>query len=364
MKNKLAYMMIAVFLAANIFGCSNTNQTVGTQSGGQQETEALKVVTTLFYQYDFTKQIVGDNMEIELLLRPSQESHSYEPTPADIIAIHEADIFIYNGGASELWIEKVLEDVEGVHAVRMMDYVDIVEEETVEGMEDNHGHGSDDHGYDDDEHKHDDDEHGHDDDDHRHDDDEHGHDNDDHRHDDDDHEHDDDEHIWTSPVNAMTLVQALIDEFSEIDSENKETYETNGVSYIAQLKELDQEFREVMEQAVRTTLVFGDRFPLRYFVDEYELDYFAAFPGCSTETEPGMGTITFLTDKIKKEGIPVVYHLELSNEKIADTLCEGTGASKRMFHTAHNVTKEEFARGVTYVDIMRGNVESLKAGVK
>jgi ABC-type metal ion transport system, periplasmic component/surface adhesin len=385
MKKQLGYLITTVLLAVNILGCNSTSQKVETGQGS----DSIQVVTTLFYQYDFAKQIAGDHMNVELLLRAGQESHSYEPTPADIIAIQEADIFIYNGGTSELWVEKVLEGTDGVHIIRMMDYVDVVEEEIVEGMEhDDHDHDDDhddeySHDYDDD-HDHDDEySHDHDDDhyddkdNHDHEDD--GHDTDDNHnvndrdtednHDDedehhDDHEHDDDEHIWTSPVNAQRLVQALINEFSTIDSEKAEIYKENGANYIAQIQEIDQAFREVVAQAARTTLVFGDRFPFRYFVDEYGLDYFAAFPGCSTETEPGVGTITFLLDKIKSEQIPVVYHLELSNEKIADTLCEGTGAKKAIFHTAHNITKEESAAGVSYVDLMRGNVESLKAGVK
>ena len=376
---KLSYIMVAVMLLATLFGCGNTNET--SETGGKQD-DSLKIVTTLFYQYDFARQIVGDKMEVELLLRAGQESHSYEPTPADVLMIQEADIFIYNGGPSELWVRKVLEgaDTDEMIIMCMMDYVDIVDEEIVEGMEhddgyghdddDEHGHDTDEVGHDDDDkHGHDADEVGHDDEDkHGHDTDEvahdekdeHGHDDDDHDH---DHSHDEDEHIWTSPVNAQRLVQAIVDEVSEIDSENQELYETNGQNYITELQKLDQEFRDVVEQGVRTTLVFGDRFPFRYFVDEYGLDYFAAFPGCSTEVEPSVATIAFLTDKIKEEKIPVVYHLELSNEKIAETLCENTGAKKAQFHSCHNVTTEELEAGKTYVDLMRENLESLKAGV-
>ena len=326
---KLSYIMVAVMLLATLFGCGNTSETNEANETRSGQEDSLKIVTTLFYQYDFAKQIVGDEMQVELLLRAGQESHSYEPTPADVLMIQEADIFIYNGGSSELWVRKVLEgaNTDEMIIMCMMDYVDVVEEEIVEGMEHDEDDG-------------------------------HGHDEDDH-----DHSHDEDEHIWTSPVNAQHLVQAIVDTVSEIDSENRELYETNGQNYIAELQALDQEFRDVVSNGVRTTLIFGDRFPLRYFVEEYGLDYFAAFPGCSTEVEPSVATIAFLTDKIKSEKIPVVYHLELSNEKIAETLCENTGATKMQFHSCHNVTAEELEAGKTYVDLMRGNLESLKAGV-
>ena len=393
--------MVAVMLLATLFGCGNTSETNEANETRSGQEDSLKIVTTLFYQYDFAKQIVGDEMQVELLLRAGQESHSYEPTPADVLMIQEADIFIYNGGSSELWVRKVLEgaNTDEMIIMCMMDYVDVVEEEIVEGMEhdedDGHGHDADESAHEDeDRHDRDEDESAHDDDDrhdrdadesthededrHDRDEDESVHDEDKHdrdadesahededTHDEDDHDHshDEDEHIWTSPVNAQHLVQAIVDTVSEIDSENRELYETNGQNYIAELQALDQEFRDVVSNGVRTTLIFGDRFPLRYFVEEYGLDYFAAFPGCSTEVEPSVATIAFLTDKIKSEKIPVVYHLELSNEKIAETLCENTGATKMQFHSCHNVTAEELEAGKTYVDLMRGNLESLKAGV-
>ena len=146
----------------------------------------------------------------------------------------------------------------------------------------------------------------------------------------------------------------------EVDEANKDDYKKNGDSYIAELEELDAKFQNVVEHAERKTIVFGDRFPLRYFAEEYGLDYYAAFPGCAEDTEPSASTIAFLIDKVKEEKIPVVYHLELSNEKMADTICESTGAKKLLFHACHNISKEDFENGVTYVELMEKNVETLQ----
>ena len=207
-----------------------------------------------------------------------------------------------------------------------MKEVDLLEEETVEGMQEE-------------EHEH---EH------------EHEHDGEEHQ------EEEYDEHIWTSPKNSIKIVEKLQQTFMEVDEANKDDYKKNGDSYIAELEELDAKFQNVVEHAERKTIVFGDRFPLRYFAEEYGLDYYAAFPGCAEDTEPSASTIAFLIDKVKEEKIPVVYHLELSNEKMADTICESTGAKKLLFHACHNISKEDFENGVTYVELMEKNVETLQ----
>jgi len=335
MKKRIIGLFAAVLAAAMLFGCGKTDNSdsvdsTGESTGAQSETndgEKLSIVTTLFYQYDFAKQAVGDKAEVELLLKSGQESHSYEPTPQDVIKIQDADIFIYNGGVAESWVEQVLEglDTDQVKIICMMDYVDVVEEEIVEGMEDDSDHDEDEH---------------------------------------DDEEAEYDEHIWTSPVIAQDLVKAIGEALEESDADNKDYYAENTARYITELEDLDAKFREAAAGGSRTTLVFGDRFPLRYFVEEYGLTYYAAFPGCSTETEPGAGTIAFLTDEMKEEEIPVIYYLELSNEKIADTLCENTGAKKVQFHSCHNVTQEELDSGETYISLMERNVEALREGLE
>ena len=314
--------LLCVFcLLAAFTGCAGP-------AAEEEQTQTLSVVSTLFPYYDFARTIGGDRVEVTLLLSPGRESHSYEPTPMDVIHISEADVFLYNGGSGEYWVDETLEGLEdsGQIRCRMMDYVDVLEEELVEGMESDHSH-----------EEEEDDGHGH--------------------------EIEYDEHIWTSPVNAIALSEAVCDALSEADPEGAEYYEANLLSYQSQLRELDQAFRDVVQKARRHILVFADRFPLLYFCKTYGLSYRAAFPGCSGDTEPSAQTLAYLIDKVKDEQIPVVYHLELSSEKISSAICEATGAKGVEFPSCHNVTKEEFENGATYLSLMEANVETLKEGL-
>jgi zinc transport system substrate-binding protein len=459
------------------------------------------VVTTIFPPYDFIREIAGTNVNLTMMLPPGAESHSFEPSPQDMRKIQKSDIFIYVGGESDAWVERILSslDTRNIKLIKLMDTVDVVEEEIVEGMQEeddhDHDHGDEDFSIEDVkdraltdwagewqsvypylldgtldpvmEHKAEDGEKtakeyyeqyktaymtdidrvsiaresitfsrngvsakanyrykgtgiiteddgslwvrykfeatgntpkgapryimfsdhliapakaehfhlytsdesfdalmadanpvnyptyypvgltkdeivaemtGH----------EHG------------EEAEYDEHIWTSPQNAERIVRAITDALCAKDNANAQVYRQNADNYIAKLHELDAAFRQVVQNAQRKTLVFGDRFPFRYFADAYGLSYFAAFPGCSTETECSAATIAFLINKVRDEKIPVVFHIELSNEKIADTICEETGAKKRLLHAAHNVSKRDFDRGITYLEIMKKNVETLK----
>ncbi|MDR2509313.1 MAG: zinc ABC transporter substrate-binding protein [Spirochaetaceae bacterium] len=457
----------------------------------------INITATIFPPFDFARAIAGDKANLSMLLPPGAESHSFEPTPADIIKVQNSDVFIYIGGESEVWVDRILDsiDTSDMKIVRLLDCVDAVEEEIVEGMqEDEEGH-------------------------------EHGHEeftiNDvkdralgdwagdwqsvypylldgtlnpvmEHKAEDgektsneyfeqykkgyatdverividngsmtfftkgkpaksqyvyrgtavateddgglwvrykfeatgntggapkyvlfSDHlhapqkaehfhiysgnesfevftedknpvnyptyypaalskseivaemlEHEEeaefDEHIWTSPRNAMRMVSEIANALAEKDSANAAFYRQNAESYTAELASLDMEIRSVTGGAARNTLVFADRFPFRYFADEYGLEYFAAFPGCSTETEPSAATVAFLIKKIQAEKIPVVFHIELSNEKMADAVAEQTGAKKRLLNSAHNVSKKDFDSGVRYLDIMKANLEALR----
>jgi zinc transport system substrate-binding protein len=169
-----------------------------------------------------------------------------------------------------------------------------------------------------------------------------------------------DEHVWTSPRNAKLIVQKIAEVLKQRDAPNAAVYEKNTASYLSKLSELDTSFQNMISGAKRKTFIFGDRFPFRYFADAYGLSYFAAFPGCSTETEASAATVAFLVDKVRAENIPVVFHIELSNEKIADVICEETGAKKLLLHAVHNVSKRDFDRGANYYDLMSQNVKSLK----
>ena len=304
-------------------GCTMKNQ--GTGDG------RIKVVSTIFASYDFARQIAGNNAQISMLLKPGTESHSYEPTPRDIISIQECDVFIYVGGENDAWVDNILEsmDTSEITIIKMIDLVDKYEEEHVEGMEE-HVHTEDCH------HEH-------------------------HEH---EHHEEWDEHVWTSPVNAIEICKKITEVFCEKDVRNSDAYIKNSDKYIGELKALDEYFTDIVENADRKTIVFGDRFPLRYFVEEYGLEYFAAFPGCSSDTEASAATVVFLIDKIRDEEIPVVFKIELSSDSMARTIAEDTNTKVMVFNTCHNVTRNEFQSGETYVSLMYRNAEALKEALE
>jgi zinc transport system substrate-binding protein len=311
---------IAIALAALLAGTALAGCAAKSKPADNGSTDKLSVVATIFAPYDFARQVAGDGADITMLLPPASESHSFEPTPQDIITIQNADVFLYVGGESDDWVNKVLDsmDTSKMKIVTLMDCVEVVEEEVVEGMQEEDEEEAESGGpeY--------------------------------------------DEHVWTSPRNAKLIVQKLSDTFCEVDAESADTYRANTAAYLAGLDELDGKFRAAVDGGVRKTLVFGDRFPFRYFADAYGLSYFAAFPGCSTETECSAATVAFLIDKVRAERIPVVFHIELSNAKIADTIAEATGAKVLELHAAHNISKADFENGVTYLDIMTRNADALR----
>ena len=314
MKRLLTFIIVAA-LALSLAGC-----------GGEpvEEDTGVSVVATVFAPYDFARELVGDSGTVSMLLPPGSEAHSYEPTPKDIIEIQNCDVFIYVGGVSDAWVEDVLESVgEGVRAVTLMDCVELLEEETVEGMEseeDGHYHAGHDHG--------------------------------------DEAEYD--EHVWTSPRNAKLICEKIAAALCEADPDNAAEYQTNLLNYSAELDKLDDVFEQIVADGARDTLIFADRFPLLYFARAYGLEYYAAFPGCSEDAEPSAATVAFIIDKVREEDIPVVFHVELANEDMADIVCDETGAVKRQFNACHNVTRAQFNDGVTYLDLMWENTTVLK----
>ena len=322
MKKVLKVMIVAimVFGIVGLTGCNKNNKN-----------NKLTIISTSFPGYDFARAITkdNDNVEVKMLLKPGAEMHDFEPTPQDIKNIKNSDIFIYVGGDSDEWIEDVLDDIDTdkTKIIKLMDLVNIVEEEHVEGMEEHH------HDEDDEEHE-------------------------------EEHEHEEeieyDEHVWTSPINAITITNKLKDEVVKIDNENKELYEKNASNYVNELTNIDNEIKDIVKNGKRKEIIFGDRFPLRYFVDEYGLSYYAAFPGCSEQTEASAKTISFLINKVKEDKIPVVFHIELSSGKIANAIAKETGAKVLEFKTAHNISQKDFDAGVTYVDIMKDNIKVLK----
>ncbi|RHV64587.1 zinc ABC transporter substrate-binding protein [Clostridium sp. OM02-18AC] len=386
--HRLPKCLLAVFLGASVFlsGCGPAEGSQGAFDASSEENGKLKVAVTLFPYYDFVRQIAGDQVDLQMVIPAGMDSHSFEPTPADIRTIQHADVLISNGGTMEHWLEDTLGalDTSNMTIVTMMDYVDTVEEEIVEGMEDA-GH---DHDHD---HVHshtDSDDH-----DHSHETPEehaaHAQEVDDHDHsgetpeehaahaqETDDHDHSDyvdhdgheetieyDEHIWTSPVNAMKLVDVIGETLAEADPAHAEVFRLGAENYKKELEEIDAGFREVSRNRKRNMIVMGDKFPFRYLADEYQLDYRAAFSGCSSDTEPSAKTIAYLIDKVKEEQIPVVYYLELSSHRVSEIIGEETGAEPLLLHSCHNVTRAQFDSGITYAELMRQNIENLRKGI-
>ncbi len=308
---RLTAILIALALALSLAACAAPET---------EERDGVSVVATVFAPYDFARELAGDLATVTMLLPPGAEAHSYEPTPKDILEIQSADVFIYVGGESDAWVADVLDSVAGdVRAVTLMDCVELLEEETVEGMEggehDGHGHS---------------------------------------------HGAEYDEHVWTSPRNAALICDKIAAALCEADPEHASEYTANLAGYKARLAELDAAFTEIAARGARKTIVFADRFPLLYFARAYGLEYYAAFPGCSDDAEPSAATVAFIIDKVKAEGIPVVFHVELANEDMADIVADETGAVKRQFNACHNVTRSQFNAGVSYLDLMWENTEALK----
>jgi len=314
MKKIFILITLAVFLLGTA-GCKKNKNAVTRGADGK-----LIVTATNFPQYDFVRQIAKDKVNLKLLLPPGAESHSFEPSPRDIITVQNSGVFIYVGGESDSWVDRILEtmDTSKMIIVKMLDAVDAVEEEIIEGMEAEE----------------------------------------------EEEEPAYDEHVWTSPQNAILIVKAINTALCEADPANADFYGKNTAAYIEDLARLDAAFKAAVEGAKRRTIIFADRFPFRYFADAYGLRYFAAFPGCSTETEPSVATVAFLIDKVKAEKIPVVFHIELSNERMANTICGETGAKKLLFHACHNISKKDFDAGLGYLDLMRVNVENLKEALR
>ena len=323
MKKRILALLLAAAVALPLCACA--------PAGEEAEDGRLQVVCSLFPYYDFVREIGGAYVSPRLLVAAGREAHSFEPTPMDVIRVSRADVFVYNGGEGEQWVDEILSSAgENIPAVlRMMDYADTLTEEPLAGHDD-HDHADHDHEHDDD-------------------------------HDSDDIEYD--EHIWTSPVQAMKLCRAICDALCAADPAHAAVYRSNLENYLGQLAELDVAFRQVCSEKKRSMLVFGDRFPLLYFCREYGLDYRAAFHGCSSDTEPSLYTLKFLIDKVRQQDIPVVYALELSSRKVADAIAETTGATVETFYSCQTVSQADWAAGEGYVSLMRRNVAALREGI-
>lgn len=277
----------------------------------ERSTGKISVVTTIFPYYDFARSVSKGTCEVDMLLKPGSDVHSFEPTPSDILKIRNADLFIYNGGESDEWVDSILEslgDTDKPVVMKMTDYVKPLTEMDA----DHHA------------------------------------------------EDEEDEHIWTSLDNAKTLVSKISDEVSKLDQKHKTVYNKNGLDYIEKISKVQSEIENTVNSSKSKKIVVGDRFPLLYFATEFSLDWECAFPGCSTETEPSLDRLSKLTDTIEKDKIKTILKLEMSENKVADTLADETNTKVRTFYSAESVSKEDFANNVTYVDLMERDNNALK----
>ena len=320
------------------------------------QSEKIKIVTTIFPTYDWVQEVIKgneDKFELTLLIDSGVDLHSYQPTADDIMEISNCDLFIYVGGESDKLIEDALKesinkDMKVVNLLEVLgDYVKT--EEMVEGMQEsehshNHGH-NEDH-----EHEHEED-HNHN-----------GHEHDNHEH----HVHED-EHVWLSLKNANKLVDVISNTIQEIDIDNKDVYKTNASNYIKKLNELDNKYQDIVSNSDKKVILFGDRFPFRYLVDDYGLEYYAAFVGCSTDSEASFETIAFLAKKVDEYNLNCVLTIENSDQKIAKTIIQNTNSKKQkilVLDSMQSITFNDIDNNASYISIMESNLEILKEALK
>lgn len=341
MKN-ISKKVFGLVLAGAVFftGCSAKTEKTDKVENNKNK---LKVVTTIFPEYDITRAIAKDKIDLELLIKPGVDVHSFSPTPQDIKTVESSNVFIYGGTDHDTWVETLTKsiDMKDKKVVKLVDGIEQLEEETVDGMKHEH-----DHDHDDKEEKHDHD---------------HDHDEKDEKHD-----HDDDEldpHYWTSPKNAIKMVNTITNALVEKDPENAEFYKENAKNYIKQLEEVDKELHNVVDNAKIKKVVVADRFPFRYLFADLGLEYRALFSACSVESTASAGQIKKMVDYVKTNKIPVVYRIEMGKGEMAETVAKDSGAKVKLLHSIHTVTKDEFDKGVTYIDLMKQNIEALKEGL-
>ena len=293
----------------------------------QKDSDKIQVVASNFASYDFLRAIIGDdeNIQLTFLLGPGKDAHSYDPTAQDLITIQNADLFVYVGGEMEKWADKVLDSLENdnTKTICIADDVDTIEEKEVDGAEETEEEEEEEEGA-------------------------------------------FDEHIWTSPANAIKMVNSLEKAMEEVDNSNASKYKQNAEKYIAQIKEVDNKIQDIVDNKARDRLIFGDKMPMQYFIDYYNLEVTAAFNGCSTETEPSASTIAYIERKVKEEKIPVVLYIELNNGKVAKTIADeaGNGCEALQIQTLHNVSLDDFKQGETWVSLMTRNLDVLRKALQ
>ncbi|EOS52930.1 hypothetical protein C809_00341 [Lachnospiraceae bacterium MD335] len=317
---RLSLLLCVMLCAAGMTGCSSTNGT---------DTAKYSIVCTTFPQYDWLREIIGENADsfsLMLLLDKGGDLHSYQPTAESIARISSADMFVYVGGESDTWVEDALKGAvnKDMRVVNLMDLLGgmVKEEELVEGMQ----------CYEEAEHE----------------------------------ETEYDEHVWLSLKNAAYLTGALSETLQELDAEHAQEYAANAAAYIESLNALDREYADAVKQSEKKTILFGDRFPFRYLTEDYGINYYAAFAGCSTETDASFETVTFLSGKVDELGLHTILTIEGSDQKIAEIIRENTHGKNQQIQTVNSlqsVTAKEIQDGFTYLKAMRENYEVLKSAL-
>ncbi len=315
MKKLLALLLSVLLITACFAACGKKADAPDTPA---DDSGKLNVVCSVFPQYDFIKTIAGDAVNLTLLLDSKTDLHSYTPTADDIMTISKADLFINIGGESDDWAEDVLSSAANnkLKVVSLLNLVDAVEEETLPGMEEEE-----------EEHEEEGPEY--------------------------------DEHVWTSLKNVIKIIPALTDALCELDSGNTALYQANSSAYLAQLQTLETKYSDTIGKAARKTLLFADRFPFRYLADDYDLTCYAAFSGCSAETEASFETMTFLVDTVKQQNLPFVLMIDGSDGSVAETVSRQSGAEIRTLNSCQSVSPDDIAAGASYLTIMEDNLSVL-----
>lgn len=319
-KRTIVWMLVAVMLIS-MAACNTKKDTTKYR---------LQIVASIFPYYDIAKHLTENvgGINVEMAVSPGLDSHTFEPTPKDIQKIEAADIFIYNGGTMETWVENVLKSVnrDKKPNLCMMDCLNHEQILEVDEREELYGEM--------------------------------------HEEEEEESEEELDEHIWTSPLLMIQMTDIILDKLCKLDTENQNIYRENAKAYKEQLQKLDLDFRNVVNSAEKKEIIFADKFPLLYFTREYGLTHYAAFPGCSSDMEPSAKTVAFLEDKINEEKVGAVFYLELNSGKVAETIKEDTGVKALRFYSCHNVTGKQFEDDVTYYEMMCENVKNLSVALR
>ena len=335
-KKKLKGLLIVAAAAFFMCACGNN-----TQEELSKTTDKLNIVCASFPEYDWTRKIIGqdnDKFQLILIADNGMDIHNYQPSVEDMALIDDCDLLIYNGGISEQWIEDILADSEKKpKVISMMECLeaDVVEEEIIEGMEQEGNH------------EHDSEEAEHD-------------------HDSDNEETEYDEHVWLSLKNAKKIVQEIGNALKTLDSQQSDIYQVNMDTYLEQLEALDTSYEEAVKEAKNNTLLFGDRFPFRYLTKDYGINYYAAFPGCSAETEASFETIVFLAQKVEENHLPCILTIDGSDKSIAQSILgnvKGEAAIKEL-NSLQAVSEKQIEEGMTYLSVMKSNLEVIKEALQ